>query len=59
MGMAEKEGGLPVFDNDILNTFFFWWGGGVGGGGATAEITTRLPGKIGEHILTTERSKAI
>ena len=43
MGIAEEEGGLPVFDTDILNTFL-----------PTAEITTQPPGKISSHTRTTE-----
>ena len=35
MGILEKEGGLPVFDNNILNTSFL----------PTAEMTAQLTGK--------------
>ena len=44
-GIVEKEGGLPGFDIDILNTFSFL---------LTAEVTDRLPGKIGSHLPTIE-----
>ena len=37
--MAEKEGSLPGFDTDILNTIL-----------PTAEITSKPPGKICVHI---------
>ena len=45
MGMVEKEGGLSVFDTDILNTFFFL---------PTAEITAQLSGKISAHLSIAE-----
>ena len=44
MGIAEKEGGFPVLDTDSLNTFFL----------PTAEIATRLPGKVGPHTSAAE-----
>ena len=43
MGTAEKEGSLPVFDTDSLNTFL-----------PTAGITARLPGKIDVHTPIAE-----
>ena len=45
MEIIEKEGGMPVFDTDIINTFFFL---------PTAEITARLTVKIGAHLSATE-----
>ena len=44
MKIAEKEGSLPVLDTDILNTSIL----------RTAEITTWLTGKIGEHLPVAE-----
>ena len=52
MGIAEKEGGLPVLPTDILNTFFFFFFL------PSVEIIARLPGKIGAHIPTPEGLKA-
>ena len=46
MGRAEKEGGLPVFDTDILNFFFFLL--------PTAGITAQILGKIGVLIPAAE-----
>ena len=46
MGIAEKEGGWPLFDTDFLNNLFFSL--------PTTEITAWLPGKISEHTPTTE-----
>ena len=42
--IAEKGGGLPVFDNDILNACFM----------PTAEITAQPLGKIGMHTPAAE-----
>ena len=42
--IVEKEGGLPVFDTNIPNTFFF----------QTAEITIWLTGKIGTNLPAEE-----
>ena len=47
MGIAEKEGDLPVFNTDILNTFFFFLL-------PTAESTAQLPSKIGAHITAVD-----
>ena len=44
--IAEKEGGLPILDTDILSTFFF--------PKSTAEIIAQPLGKIGKHTPTTE-----
>ena len=44
MGIAEKEGGLPVFDTDNPNNFL-----------PTAGITAWLSGKISTHVPTAER----
>ena len=44
MGIVEKEGGWPVFDTDILNTFFL----------PTVEINAQLMGKVGENLPVTE-----
>ena len=44
MGIADKEGGLPIFDTDILNTIFL----------PTAKFTSRLTGKIGAHLPAAE-----
>ena len=48
MGMDEKVGGLPSFDNDILNFFFlsFFL--------PTAEIATQPMGKINANLPTAE-----
>ena len=43
MGIAEREGGSPVFENVILKVFL-----------QTAETTAQLLGKIGRHIPTVE-----
>ena len=48
MVIVEKEGGLPVFDTDILNTFL-----------ATTEITARFAGKIGAHLPAVEGFRTI
>ena len=54
MGIVEKEGSLPVFDNDnffffffcqLLKFFFFFFL-------PTTEIITRLGGKIGANLPT-------
>ena len=45
MGIAEVEGGWPVFDTHS-NFFFFFL--------PTAEITAWFPGKIRAHIPTAE-----
>ena len=50
MEMVEKEGGLSVFDTDILNFFFFFFFSSS----PTAEITAQFPGKIGENLPATE-----
>ena len=47
MEMVEKEGGLLVFDSDIINTFFFFFFL------PTAEITAQLTGKIDAHLPIT------
>ena len=49
MEIVETEGGLPVFDTDILNTFFFFFFFGQ-----TAEITARLTGTIGANLPAAE-----
>ena len=48
MGIVEKEGGLPVLNTDILNSFFFFFFL------LTAEITTQLTGKISAHLPAAE-----
>ena len=45
MEIVEKEGGLPVFDSDILNFFLFF---------SIAEITTQIMGKISANLPTAE-----
>ena len=40
MEIAEKEGGLPVFNIDILDTFFL----------LTAKIIARPTGKVGTNL---------
>ena len=51
MAIVEKEGILPVFNIDILNTFFFFL--------PTAEITAWLTGKIGTNLPTAEGLKNV
>ena len=51
MGIVEKEGGLHVFDTDILNTFFFFFPFLFL---LTAEIITQLTGKIRANLPTAE-----
>ena len=46
VGTAEKEGGMLVFDADILNNFYFFL--------PTAEITTWLPGESSAHTPATK-----
>ena len=46
MEIVEKEGGFPVFDTDILNTFFFFFFFFL----PTVDITARLTGKICTHL---------
>ena len=41
MGMAEKDGGLPVFDTGHSKYVFL----------PTIEIAAWLPGKIGTHMM--------
>ena len=52
MGIADKEGSLPLFDMGILNFFFFSLS-------LIAEITARLMGKIGPHIPAAEVLKRL
>ena len=46
MEIAEKEGGWPHFDTDMLNFFFFFFFFFS----SAAKITVRLIGKIDMHI---------
>ena len=48
MGIKEKEWGFPVFDTDIIKLYLFIFIF------STAEITARLLGKIGAHLLAAE-----
>ena len=41
MGIAEMEGDLLIFDNDVLNSFFFFL--------PIVKITAQLKGKIAVH----------
>ena len=52
-GVAEKEGGLPVFDQHFKHFFFFFFFF------PTAEITVRLMCKIDVHIPAAEGLKHI
>ena len=62
MGIAEKEGGFPVFVTDILKHFFFFFFIYIYIYiyiyiTPTAEIIAQLPGKIGMYIPATEGLK--
>ena len=54
MGIVEKDGVLPVFDTDILNTL-----PPPTKKKKTAEITSQLPCKIGSHLPSMEGLKPI
>ena len=48
MGIAETEGGLPLFDTDNLKIFM-----------PTAEIIARLMGKIGANVPAADVLKEV